>query len=174
MGKRFTLIVVAEGAHPPGGGLVTLDSSGHDRQVRLGGIGQQVADEIQKRLSAETRCVVLGHLQRGGSPTYFDRMLATQYGVHAVRLVEERRFGEMVCYNPPDIGSIPIARAVDTISTVDPQGSAVIAARGLGVSFGDTPQFVNPFPDSQITATTHAERFNATLEHWAIWESESE
>lgn len=174
MGKRFTLIVVAEGAHPPGGGLVTLDGSGQDRQVRLGGIGQQVADEIQKRLSAETRCVVLGHLQRGGAPTYFDRMLATQYGVHAVRLIEERRFGEMVCYNPPEIGSIPIAQAVDTISTVDPQGSAVIAARGLGVSFGDIPQFVNPFPNSQITATTHAEQFNATVEHWAIWESECE
>ncbi len=174
MGKRFTLIVVAEGAHPPGGGLVTLDGSSKDRQVRLGGIGQQVADEIQKRLSAETRCVVLGHLQRGGSPTYFDRMLATQYGVHAVRLIEERRFGEMVCYSPPEIGSIAIAKAVDRLSTVDPLGSAVTAARGLGVSFGDIPQFVNPFPNSQVTATTHAERFNATLEQWAIFDADAE
>lgn len=172
MGKRFTLIVVAEGAHPPGGGLVTLDGSGKDRQVRLGGIGQQVADEIQQRLSAETRCVVLGHLQRGGSPTYFDRMLATQYGVHAVRLIEEHRFGEMVCYSPPEIGSIPISRAVDRLSTVDPLGSAVVAARGLGVSFGDQLQFVNPFPNSQVTAMTHAERFNATLEQWDIYETD--
>lgn len=174
MGKRFTLIVVAEGAHPPGGGLVTLDGSSQDRQVRLGGIGQQVAEEIQKRMSAETRCVVLGHLQRGGSPTYFDRMLATQYGVHAVRLIEEKRFGEMVCYDPPEICSIPIAKAVDRLSTVDPLGSAVMAARGLGVSFGDTMQFCNPFPNSKITASTHAEQFNATGDHWAILEAESE
>ncbi len=96
--------------------------------MRLGGIGQQVADEIQKRLSAETRCVVLGHLQRGGSPTYFDRMLATQYGVHAVRLIEERRFGEMVATVQTEIGSIAIAKAVDRLSTVDPLGSAVTAA----------------------------------------------
>ncbi len=174
MGKRFTLIVVAEGAHPPDGGLVTLDSSSTDRQVRLGGIGQQVADEIQRRLSAETRCVVLGHLQRGGSPTYFDRMLATQYGVHAVRLIEEQRFGEMVCYDPPEISSIPIAKAVDRLSTVDPLGSAVIAARGLGVSFGDTQQFCNPFPNSKINAVTHAEQFNATGDHWAVLEAENE
>ena len=173
MGKRFTLIVVAEGAHPPGGGLVTLDSSGQDRQVRLGGIGQQVADEIHERMGAETRCVVLGHLQRGGSPTYFDRMLATQYGVHAVRLIEEHRFGEMVCYDPPEISSIPIAQAVDRLSTVDPMGSAVVAARGLGVSFGDTQQFVNPFLNSKVTASTHAEQFNATGDQWAILESES-
>lgn len=108
MGKRFTLVVVAEGAHLPGGSLVTLDAAAADRQVRLGGIGQRVADEIQARLNAETRCVVLGHLQRGGSPTYFDRMLATQYGVHAVRLIEEGRFGEMVTYQPPHVSSIPI------------------------------------------------------------------
>ncbi len=117
---------------------MTLDNACKDRQVRLGGIGQVVADEIQQRLSTETRCVVLGHLQRGGQPTYFDRMLATQYGVHAVRLIEEQRFGEMVCYDPPEIGSIPISQAVDRLSTVDPLGSAVVAARGLGVSFGDT------------------------------------
>ncbi|MCC6511156.1 MAG: ATP-dependent 6-phosphofructokinase [Pirellulaceae bacterium] len=170
MGKRFTLIVVAEGAHPPGGGVVTLDGAQKDRQIRLGGIGQVVADEIQKRLNTETRCVVLGHLQRGGSPTYFDRMLATQYGVHAVRLIEERRFGEMVCYDPPEINSIPIRQAIDSISTVDPFGSAVVAARGLGVSFGDTAQFVNPFPESRVQAATHAERFNASADYWAILE----
>lgn len=174
MGKRFTLIIVAEGAHPPGGGVVTLEASAKDRQTRLGGIGQLVADEIQKRLATETRCVVLGHLQRGGSPTYFDRMLATQYGVHAVRLIEEGRFGEMVCYDPPEIRSTPIAQAVNHLSTVDPMGSAVIAARALGVSFGDTPQFVNPFTCSRIQALTHAERFNATQDFWAIMEADYE
>jgi 6-phosphofructokinase 1 len=153
---------------------VTLDAKQADRQVRLGGIGQVVADTIQQSLSTETRCVVLGHLQRGGSPTYFDRMLATQYGVHAVRLVEEGRFGEMVCYNPPEIGSVPIARAITRLSTVDPLGSAVVAARALGVSFGDTPQFVNPFPHSRVHATTFAERYNATQEQWAIMEADYE
>lgn len=174
MGKGFTLVVVAEGAHPPGGGVITLEGIANDRQVRLGGIGQLVADEIQKRLGVETRCVVLGHLQRGGSPTFFDRMLATQYGVHAVRLIEEGRFGEMVCYQPPEISSIPISEAVKRISTVEPQGSAVVAARGLGVSFGDTAQFVNPFSKSRVRATTFAERYNATQEQWAIMESDYE
>lgn len=174
MGKRFTLIVVAEGAHVPEGQLVTLGGSEKDRQVRLGGIGQVVANEIQARLATETRCVVLGHLQRGGAPTYFDRMLATQYGVHAVRLIEEKRFGEMVCYAPPEIASIPIAQAVDRLSTVDPLGSAVVAARGLGVSFGDTATFVNPFPKSRVSASTYAERYNASQEHWAILEADYE
>ncbi len=174
MGKRFTLIVVAEGAQLPGGCLVTLDGAQPDRQVRLGGIGQVVADEIQKRLSTETRCVILGHLQRGGSPTYFDRMLATQYGVHAVRLIEEGRFGEMVCYDPPHIQSVPLQSAVDRLSTVDPNGSGVVAARGLGVSFGDTPQFVNPFVNSRVQAETFAEKYNATQEQWEILEADYE
>ncbi|MFO1063705.1 MAG: ATP-dependent 6-phosphofructokinase [Pirellulales bacterium] len=174
MGKRFTLVVVAEGAHLPGGSLVTLDAASADRQVRLGGIGQRVADEIQARLNAETRCVVLGHLQRGGSPTYFDRMLATQYGVHAVRLVEEGRFGEMVTYQPPHVSSIPISNATAKLSCVDPFGAGVVAARALGVSFGDTPQFVNPFPESRVRAQTYAERYNATHEHWAILEGDYE
>jgi ATP-dependent phosphofructokinase / diphosphate-dependent phosphofructokinase len=174
MGKRFTLIVVAEGAHLPGGALVTLDSVQKDRQVRLGGIGQIVADEIQSRMATETRCVVLGHLQRGGSPTYFDRMLATQYGVHAVRLIEERRLGEMVCYQPPNITSIPIAKAVDRLSTVDPEGAGVQAARGLGVSFGDTPEFTNPFPDSRVSARTFVEQYTASRDEWVIWESDYE
>jgi phosphofructokinase-like protein len=111
MGKRFTLIVVAEGAKLPGGEMVTLDAKSKDQQVRLGGIGQIVANEVQQRLATETRCVVLGHLQRGGQPTYFDRCLSTQYGAHALRLIEEHKFGEMVCYDPPNITSIPMAGA---------------------------------------------------------------
>ncbi len=168
MGKRFTLVVVAEGASLPGGTLVTADLPTQDGQVRLGGVGQLVAAEIQKRLGTETRCVVLGHLQRGGSPTFFDRVLATQYGVHAVRLVEEQRFGHMVCYDPPDIKSISIAQAVSRLSQVDPAGSAVVAARGLGVSFGDTPGFENPFPQSQVTAQTFAERFKASATDYSM------
>lgn len=162
MGKRFTLIVVAEGASLPDGGLVTLESLTADRQTRLGGIGQVVANEIQQRLQTESRCVVLGHLQRGGAPTFFDRCLATQYGAHAVRLIEEHRFGEMVCYDPPNITSIPILEAIRQISTVDPRGSAVQAARGLNVSFGDCSQFANPFSSSRVPEATMIERFNAS------------
>ncbi len=144
-GKKFTLVVVAEGAEMPSGQLVTHDRREEDRQVRLGGIGNLVAAEIESRLQRETRCVVLGHLQRGGPPTTFDRVLATQFGVHAMRLVHEARFGEMVCFNPPQIESVPIIDAVARLSNVDPQSSAVLAARALGISFGDHPADNSPF-----------------------------
>jgi phosphofructokinase-like protein len=138
-GKKFTVVVVAEGAHLPDGGLVT-----HGRpdgpaaaQVHLGGIGDLVAREIEHRTKREVRCVVLGHLQRGGPPTNFDRMLATQYGAHAVRLVLQRKFGEMVSYQPPDIVNVPIKVAVGKLHRVTSSSSAVQAARALGVCFGE-------------------------------------
>ena len=136
-GKRYTLVVVAEGARLPGGVSVHAGDGGQRRQVRLGGVGEVVAGEIARRLGREVRAVVLGHLQRGGPPTTFDRVLATQFGAHAVRLVHEGRFGEMVCYRPPDIASVPIAEAVSRLSQVDVGSSAVLAARALGISFGD-------------------------------------
>ncbi len=144
-GKRFTLIVVAEGARLPDGGLVH-DGGGKGalgagvverRQVKLGGVGEIVANEVAGRLKREVRALVLGHLQRGGTPTAFDRVLATQFGAHAVRLVHEGRFGQMVCYRPPDIASVAISQAITTPATVDPAHSAVQAARALGISFGD-------------------------------------
>lgn len=144
-GKKFTLVVVAEGAHLPGGKMVTLADGEKNQQVRLGGIGQIVAHEIGQRLHRETRCVVLGHLQRGGPPTTFDRVLATQYGAHAMRLVHHRRFGEMVTFDPPQIGSVLIRDAISKLRTVDPDCSAVQAARALGISFGDCPSDVSPF-----------------------------
>ncbi len=148
MGKRFTLVVVAEGAELPEGGMVVAERRQEDRQTRLGGVGFRVAAEIESRLGRETRAVVLGHLQRGGGPTTFDRVLATQFGAHAVRLIIEKRFGEMVCYAPPHIESTPIVEAVHQLSTVDPSGSAVQAARALGVSFGQQGDF-QPFQPRQ-------------------------
>ena len=144
-GKRFTLVVVAEGAHLPAGELVTQERRHESRQARLGGIGNLVAAEIQERLHRETRCVVLGHLQRGGPPTTFDRVLATQFGAHAVRLLHHGKFGEMVCFHPPQINHVPIADAVSRLSTVDRKSSAVQAARALGISFGDCPKTHSPF-----------------------------
>ena len=144
-GKRFTLIVVAEGARLPDGGLVYADDRGESaagpgsqrRQPRLGGIGQVVAEEVARRLGREVRALVLGHLQRGGVPTAFDRVLATQFGAHAVRLVHEGRFGDMVCYRPPEIASVSIAEAIATPAAIVPSHSAVQAARALGIGFGD-------------------------------------
>jgi ATP-dependent phosphofructokinase / diphosphate-dependent phosphofructokinase len=152
--KRFTLIVVAEGAELPAGGCVTLESQQAGRQTRLGGIGTMVANEIEQRLKRETRTVVLGHLQRGGPPTTFDRVLATQFGAHAVRLIVEQRFGEMVCYDPPHILSVPIMEAVNELSRVCPDSSAVCAARALGISFGDTSTFESPFKAIERCAPT--------------------
>lgn len=155
-GKKFTLVVVAEGAHLPDGGLVGQDLTHERRQARLGGVGNVVAQEITQRLHRDTRCVVLGHLQRGGAPTTFDRVLATQFGAHAVRLIYEGRFGEMICFQPPHIDGVPIRDAVSRLSQVDPFGAAVQSARALGISFGDCPATQNPFaaaPDTGKPAT---------------------
>jgi 6-phosphofructokinase 1 len=135
-GKRFTLVVVAEGAELPDRGLVTQDKQECQKQVRLGGIGNYVAKEIERRLGKETRTVVLGHLQRGGAPTTFDRVLATQFGAHAVRLIIERKFGHMVTYQPPDMLDVPIIDAIK-LSTVESHCSVVQAARALGICLGD-------------------------------------
>lgn len=144
-GKEFTLVVVAEGAHLPEGGCVTLENEQQGRQTRLGGLGDLVAQEIGLRLDRDVRNVVLGHLQRGGIPTTFDRVLATQFGAHAVRLILEEKYGDMVCYCPPNIESVPIMQAVNRLSVVDPNSSAVQAARALGISFGNRAYDAAPF-----------------------------
>ena len=155
-GKRFSLIVVAEGAQLPDGGLVKK-SEGAGGQVLLGGIGEIVAQELEHRLKRETRVVVLGHLQRGGPPTNFDRVLATQFGAHAVRLVLEGKFGQMVSYSPPHINSVAIDEAVNQISCVSPESSAVVAARALGVSFGQYPPGSSPHLMSLMESCSSAE-----------------
>jgi 6-phosphofructokinase 1 len=156
-GKKFTLVVVAEGAQLPDGGLVAQERAGS--QAQLGGIGEIVGREIERRLLRETRVVVLGHLQRGGAPTTFDRVLATQYGAHGVRLIVEGRLGEMISYSPPDMRSVPILKAVNRIRQVDAHGAAVQAARALGICFGDNSDR-NPFDVAveQASADTEAER----------------
>ncbi|MEI6255686.1 MAG: ATP-dependent 6-phosphofructokinase [Planctomycetota bacterium] len=153
-GKKFTLIVVAEGAHLPDGALVHAGAAMGNQQVRLGGIGDRVAAEVAHRLNREVRTVVLGHLQRGGNPTTFDRVLATQFGAHAVRLIHHGRLGQMVCYRPPDIESVPIADAIRTLSRVDPRSSAVQAARALGIGFGDTAERSSPFAGPCLDTTS--------------------
>ncbi len=153
-GKRFTLVVVAEGAELPDKSLVTQDKQESQKQVRLGGIGNFVGKEIERRLGKETRTVVLGHLQRGGAPTTFDRVLATQFGAHAVRLIVEKKFGHMVTYQPPDMLDVPIIDAIK-ISAVCPNCSAVQAARALGICFGDSYNEL-PFKPAPACATSAA------------------
>ena len=113
------IIVVAEGAHPKEGQLELAtgetDSFGH---VRLGGIGQTLADEIERRTGKEARSVVLGHVQRGGTPTAFDRVLATRLGVNAIAAVHDKAFGKMVGLQGTDIVRVDLAEATDTLKTV--------------------------------------------------------
>ena len=119
-GKTFSIVVVAEGAHFKDSDLITqeqkLDAFGH---VRLGGIGEILAQEIEKRTGYETRVSVLGHIQRGGSPTAFDRVLGTRFGVKAVELVINKQFGRMVALSGVKIIDVPIESAVKVLKTVD-------------------------------------------------------
>ena len=137
MGRLFTLVVVAEGAKPRGGTFTTQAPLEGNREARLGGIGAVVAAEIGKRTGKETRVVVLGHLQRGGGPTTFDRLLCTRFGARAVKLVQEGRFGYMVALRPPDTAAVKITDAIGHLRTVPVDGDIVQTARMLGISFGD-------------------------------------
>jgi 6-phosphofructokinase 1 len=136
-GKHYTLVVVAEGAVAKGGQYVTSDETESDREARLGGIGHVVAHEIQKRTGKESRCVVLGHLQRGGQPTQWDRQLCTRFGVHAVQMIAQGQFGMMAALTPNGIEPVKLVDAVADIRRVPPDGEIVQTARALGVSFGD-------------------------------------
>jgi 6-phosphofructokinase 1 len=119
-GKTFSIVVVAEGAQFKEGTMVLqeqkLDAFGH---VRLGGIGEILAQEIEKRTGYETRVSVLGHIQRGGSPTAFDRVLGTRLGVKVVELVKNKKFGRMVALSGLKITDVPLEDAVKELKTVD-------------------------------------------------------
>ena len=136
-GKRFTLIVVSEGAKPLGGQHVTTGAQADDREARLGGIGEVVTAEVEKRTGKEARCVRLGHLQRGGQPTHFDRQLCTRFGVHAVELIAQKKFGRMVSFGPGGMTSVSLEEATAEIRRVPLDGELVRTARMLGISLGD-------------------------------------
>ncbi len=137
-GRRFSIVVVAEGAAPVDGPMVAEDQ-GAGREVRLGGIAERVADEIERRTGKETRTVVLGHLQRGGRPTTFDRLLALRFGAAAVRVAAERRFGVMVALDPPTVQAVPLEVATERMKSVPLDGDTVLTARDLGICLGDVP-----------------------------------
>jgi 6-phosphofructokinase 1 len=136
-GKNFTLVVVAEGAREKDGGFVTSAGQEANREARLGGIGAVVASQIEKRTGKETRTCVLGHLQRGGSPTPFDRVLCSTFGAHAVELIAAGDFGKMVAWVGTGVVGIDIREAVGKLKTVPPDGNLARTARALGISLGD-------------------------------------
>ena len=135
-GRRFSIVVVAEGAKMIDGEMVAKDQ-GAGREVLLGGIAEQVAHGIQERTGKETRTVVLGHLQRGGSPTTFDRLLALRFGAAAVRMVADRKFGVMVALDPPTVLAVPLEVATERMKCVPLDSDTMLTARDLGISFGD-------------------------------------
>jgi 6-phosphofructokinase 1 len=136
-GKHFTLIAISEGAKPAGGDFVTVGGQQENRESRLGGIGAVVAAEIEKRTGKETRLMVLGHLQRGGSPTFMDRVLCTLFGAKAVELITEGRFGRMVAHNGQFVDSVPLSEAIGRLRTVPLDAGFVHATRSLGICLGD-------------------------------------
>jgi 6-phosphofructokinase 1 len=135
-GARFSIVVAAEGAHPAGEGRSVVTRA-QDRVERLGGIAQRVAAELEPLTQKESRFVVLGHLQRGGSPSTYDRMLATRFGSAAVDFVLRREFGVMVALHAPDIVSVPLDKVVGRQRTVPLDSDFIRTARNVGISFGD-------------------------------------
>jgi ATP-dependent phosphofructokinase / diphosphate-dependent phosphofructokinase len=136
-GRRFAIVVAAEGALPVDGEETILEEAQPGAARRLGGIAERLAAQIGERTGQETRALVLGHLQRGGTPTAYDRLIALRFGAAAVRCVEERRFGTMVALEPPVIRAVPLEQAIQQIKRVPLDSDTVATARALGISFGD-------------------------------------
>lgn len=137
-GKHFTVVVVAEGAKKAGGDRVIkriVENSAET--VRLGGIAEQVAAELEAVTHIETRTTVLGHVQRGGSPSAFDRILATRYGSAAVVFAHEGKYDHMVALRTPNVVAVPFSEALHMMKRVEMDGSHVMTARRVGISFGD-------------------------------------
>lgn len=136
-GGNFSIIVAAEGAYPQGGERVVAHSANEKYTIeRLGGVGQYVAKHIETCLDMDVRVTVLGHLQRGGSPSTFDRAVGSRFGVRAVELVAQGAFGCMVALQGRKIVAVPIADATRTLKQVDPDGEIVRAAESLGIVLG--------------------------------------
>ncbi len=137
-GKHFSIVVAAEGAKSVDGEVVVSKVvTDSPDPIRLGGIGNRIAEEIEKITNIETRVTVLGHLQRGGRPVPSDRILSTRYGVKAVELVSEEKYGMMVGLQGNSITAVSLEDAVGKLKTVPPEGELVQIAKSVGVGFGD-------------------------------------
>jgi len=135
-GRKFSIVVVAEGAKPKGGERSVIE---HEvgRAERLGGIGETVARQLQEITGQEARHVVLGHLQRGGTPTTTDRLLSLRFGAAAIRALEEGQNGMMVALDPPRVRYVPLKKATRRMKVVPLDCDTILTARDLGISFGD-------------------------------------
>jgi 6-phosphofructokinase 1 len=137
-GKRYGIVVVAEGATPTGGGLTTKGPAAAGRtEVLLGGIAEQVARQLALCTGKETRSIVLGHLQRGGSPTTFDRLLALRFGAAAIRLIAEGKRNVMVAFRPPEMMAVPLPDVIEKTKRVPLESDTILTCRDMGISFGD-------------------------------------
>jgi phosphofructokinase-like protein len=137
LGARFSIVVVAEGARPVGGSVSVVRAADGDNSERLGGVAARITPELETLTGKEARAVVLGHLQRGGSPTSFDRILATRFGARAVEFVMDGAFGSMVAFQPPDIVAVPLEAMVGRTRTVPLDSDLLRTARAMGISLGD-------------------------------------
>lgn len=137
LGARFSIVVVAEGACPIGGTRAILAEGAPDRAERLGGIASLVCNKLEVLTGKETRFVVLGHLQRGGSPLAYDRVLATRFGAFAVELLQRGEFGVMTALRSPDLVAVPLDRVVGRTRNVPLNNDIIRTARSVGISFGD-------------------------------------
>ncbi|MBN2056339.1 ATP-dependent 6-phosphofructokinase [bacterium] len=138
IGKRFSIVVAAEGARLKGGSLIVDDHvEDSPDPIRLGGIGRFLKEQFEDRIGLESREVVLGHLQRGGSPCAFDRTLATRMGYHAMELIDAGRLGRMVCLKGWEMDSIPLEQATGGLRMVPLDHHLIKAARAVGTCFGD-------------------------------------
>jgi len=135
-GVSYSIVVVSEGAKPKGGELAVLTAGDATKQEKLGGAGQRVAELIAAKTDYEVRTTVLGHIQRGGSPCAFDRELATRFGVKAVELVAEGKFGHVAAVEAGKLVAKPIEKAVKKLKLVDPSGELVRTAKGVGIELG--------------------------------------
>ena len=126
-GRHFTLIIVAEGAKPKANVAVP----------NVKGAANILSELLKERIDIESRVTVLGHIQRGGSPVAFDRVLATRYGVHAIDLIEENRWGELVCLRDGEMMGLPLETIAGTTREVNPNHSLIHSAKAVGVIFGD-------------------------------------
>jgi len=137
-GKNFAIVVVAEGAKPKGGEvMISKVVENSPDPIRLGGIGNHVADQLEDLVGLEARATILGHVQRGGTPTANDRILSTRYGVAAVELLMEGKFGNMVALKGNDISYESLENVIGKNKAVDPNGELVKIAKAMDISFGD-------------------------------------
>ena len=143
-GSRFTNIVVAEGAMEAGSGEIYIESGTESKAKRFGGVGEHLRQKIEEATGKESRTVVLGHLQRGGSPNSFDRLLATNFGVSAVHSLAEGERGRMVALRCSAVVTVPLEEAIVNIKKVTLEGQLVRHARNIGISFGapDEPEYI--------------------------------